>query len=134
MESCVVDTNVVSYLFKNSPIAQLYRPHLVGKVLTISFITLAEVRFWMLWAKWGVTRIARMEAYLQQFVLYPADDDLCDVWAQVVYSERTKGRIIGSQDAWIAATAVQTGIPLVTHNRKHFEGIDNLVVVSESIT
>ncbi len=132
MESCVVDTDVVSYLFKGSPVAQLYREHLVERLLIISFMTLAEIRFWMLQAGWGARRVARMEAYLKQFVLHPSDSDLCDVWARVVYSERAKGRVISAQDAWIAASAIQNGVPLVTHNRKHFEGVDNLVVVSEA--
>src|SRR5437867_9481217 len=122
MESYVIDTNVVSYLFKNSPVAQLYRQHLVGKLLIISFMTLAEVRFGMLQARWGARRVAGMEAYLKQFVLYMCDVDLCDTWAQVVHSERAKGKIINAQDAWIAATAIQNGVPLVTHNRKPFEG------------
>ena len=43
-EACVVDTDVVSYLFRGSPVAQLYRKHLTGKLLVISFMTLAEIR------------------------------------------------------------------------------------------
>jgi predicted nucleic acid-binding protein len=132
IQACVVDTDVVSYLFRNSPTARLYREHLVGKLLVISFMTLAEIRFGMLQGRWGARRIARMEAYLKRFVLYTCDDDLCDTWAQVVYSERAKGRIISAQDAWIAATAIQNGVPLVTHNRKHFDGVDNLAVISEA--
>lgn len=38
---------------------------------------------------------------------------------------------ISAADAWIAATALLYGVPLVTHNRKDFEGIDGLVVISE---
>ncbi len=131
MSACVVDTDVVSYLFRKDPVAQLYRQHLVGKLLIISFMTLAEVRFGMLQARWGEQRVAGMEGYLKQFVLYTCDGDLCQTWAQVVYSEKAKGRIISAQDAWIAATAIQNGIPLVTHNRKHFEGVGGLVLISE---
>jgi tRNA(fMet)-specific endonuclease VapC len=131
--ACVVDTDVVSYLYRNSPVAQLYRQHLVDKVLVISFMTLAEVRFGMLQARWGAQRVTAMESYLKQFVLCTCDDDLCLMWAQVVYSERAKGRIISAQDAWIAATAIYSGVPLVTHNRKDFEGVDRLAVISESI-
>src|SRR5437763_1653240 len=119
MDSCVVDTNVVSYLFKNSPVAQLYDQHLVGKLLVISFMTLAEIRLGMLQANWGAGRVATMEVYLKKFVLYTSDSDLCTAWAQVVHSERAKGRVISTQDAWIAATAIQNSVPLVTHNRKH---------------
>ena len=34
-------------------------------------------------------------------------------------------------DAWIAAVALRNGMPLVTHNRRHFEGIPGLTVISE---
>ena len=34
--------------------------------------------------------------------------------------------------SWIAATALRHGIPIVTHNRQHFEGISGLTVISEA--
>ena len=132
MSACVVDTDIVSYLFRNSPVAQLYRQHVIGKVLIISFMTLAEIRFGMLQARWGARRAAAMETHLKHFVLYTFDDDLCQAWAQVVYSERAKGRGMSAQDAWIAATAIRNDVPLITHNRKHFDGVDGLMVISEA--
>jgi predicted nucleic acid-binding protein len=132
MPSCVVDTDVVSFLFHNSPLAQPYRRHLTGQLLVMSFMTLAEIRYGMLQAHWGATRVARMEAYLKQFVLYGCDSDLCTTWAQVVHSERASGRVVSAQDAWIAATAIQNGVPLVSHNRRHFAGIQNLTLISEA--
>jgi hypothetical protein len=33
---------------------------------------------------------------------------------------------------WIAACAVRYGIPLVTHNRRHFEGIPGLEMICEA--
>jgi predicted nucleic acid-binding protein len=132
MEACVVDTDVLSYMFNNSPVAQLYRRHLTGNLLIISFMTLAEIRLGMLQAGWGTRRTAVMDAYLKQFVLYMPDSDLCHRWAEVVYSERTSGRVISAQDAWIAATAIQNGAPLITHNRRHFANVAGLVMVSEA--
>jgi tRNA(fMet)-specific endonuclease VapC len=38
---------------------------------------------------------------------------------------------IAPADAWIAATAIVYRAPLITHNRKHFEGIAGLKVISE---
>ena len=132
MEACVVDTDVVSYIFKNLPIARVYRKHLTAKLLTISFMTLAEIRLGMLLAGWGARRSAQMEAYLKEYTLYTCNDSLCHAWAYVTHSERARGRVINPQDAWIAATAIQYGIPLITHNRKHFEGVAGLTVISEA--
>lgn len=36
MSTVVVDTNVVSFLFKGHTLAQVYRPHLENKALAIS--------------------------------------------------------------------------------------------------
>jgi predicted nucleic acid-binding protein len=43
-----------------------------------------------------------------------------------------RGRQIGWADAWVAATALLHGIPLITHNAKDYRGVDRLVVVSET--
>lgn len=49
----VLDTDVVSFLYKRDSRADLYRPHLTGHMLTISFMTLAELERWTLSANWG---------------------------------------------------------------------------------
>ena len=39
-------------------------------------------------------------------------------------SARLRGRTYRSRDAWIAATALLLGVPLVTHNGADYVGID----------
>jgi len=56
MNNVVVDTDVVSYLFKSHPIAYLYLPDLAGRTPLISFMTLAELDRWVLAARWGEAR------------------------------------------------------------------------------
>jgi predicted nucleic acid-binding protein len=129
--ACVVDTDVVSFLFKNSPEAQLYLGHLAGNDLVLCFMTVAELDRWTLRNNWGAGRVARLNSYLRSFIVYPFDRSLCRVWAEVSDSEQRKGRIISTADAWIAATAVLNGIPLVTHNRKDYETVDRLTLISE---
>jgi predicted nucleic acid-binding protein len=41
-----------------------------------------------------------------------------------------KGRPIQVADAWIAATALLYGIPLVTHNPADFAGVDGLRLIT----
>jgi tRNA(fMet)-specific endonuclease VapC len=54
--AAVVDTDVVSYLFRGDTRAELYRPHLTDRLLIISFMTLAELRRWALKYNWGRRR------------------------------------------------------------------------------
>jgi tRNA(fMet)-specific endonuclease VapC len=130
--SCVVDTNIVSYMFKNNSLAQLYRRHLTGRVMIISFMSVAELDYWALRRNWGIVRAESLRNYIERFTLYPFDRDLCRIWAEITDAERRQGRIISTSEAWIAATALINDIPLVTHNRRHFEGIAGLTVISEN--
>jgi tRNA(fMet)-specific endonuclease VapC len=59
----------------------------------------------------------------------PFDDELAWQWAVV---SSIKGKPIEPGDAWVAATALRHGLPLVTHNRRHFQHIPALQVISES--
>lgn len=128
----VVDTDVMSYLFKRDSRAEAYRPHLIGRLLVVSFMTVAELDRWALERGWGETRRARMERHMSNFVVRPFDRDLCLRWAEVTDGARRKGRPIGVADAWIAATALRHEAPLVTNNNAHYAGVEGLTTISES--
>ena len=127
----VVDTDVVSYLFKQDTRGDLYQPHLHGHLLVISPMTRAELEDWAL-DHWGQRRRDEMRAHLQQFILAPFDEDLCVKWAEATDSARRRGRPINSSDAWVAAVALHYDVPLVTHNRTDYVGVVNLKVISQS--
>lgn len=128
----VIDTDIFSFLYKGDTRAELYRPHLTSPPFILSFMTLAELRSWTRQRNWSATRKRGLEAYLARYVILYATDALCDRWAEATDSARRAGRPIASADAWIAATALQQGIPLVTHNGMHYAGVAGLTVISES--
>jgi hypothetical protein len=53
MSDAVIDTDVVSFLFKRDTRAELYRPHLVGRRIVVSFMTVAELEAWAADSKVG---------------------------------------------------------------------------------
>ncbi len=126
----VIDTDVISYLFKSHPIAFQYLPDLTGRIPMISFMTLAELDRWVLEARWGEARRNRLREYLEPFVVLPYDRDLCTKWAEVTVAAQASGRSINCADAWIAATALITGAPLITHNRNDYLGVPGLPLIS----
>ncbi len=128
----VIDTDVVSYLYKGDTRAELYRPHLTSPPFIISFMTLAELRSWMRQRNWGVARRRKLELYLARYVVLYANDALCERWAEATDSARRGGRPIAAADAWVAAAALQQGVPLVTHNGAHYAGVAGLTLISES--
>jgi tRNA(fMet)-specific endonuclease VapC len=132
MAAVVVDTDVISFLFRNDSRAELYRPHLTDRLLIVSFMTVAELELWTLQRGWGGARHARLEAYLESYVMYSVHRSLCRRWAAVVAGASRVGRPIQTADAWIAATALVQGVPLVTHNARDYRAVAGLTLISES--
>ena len=131
--SAVIDTDVVSLYLKGDSRADLYDGHLTDRLLIISFMTVAELERWALERTWGSTRRTALEQYLQRFVVHSSSPTLCRIWAEVVVGMRRRGRVIQTADAWIAATALLLRVPLITHNRNDFDGVDGLTVLSEAL-
>lgn len=59
----------------------------------------------------------------------PADEGTADSYARVFVLLRRKGRPIPVNDLWIAATALQHGLLLVTFD-EHFQFIEGLPIVT----
>jgi tRNA(fMet)-specific endonuclease VapC len=128
MELVIVDTNVISFMIKADTRREKYRRHLDGRQVCISFMTVAELYRWTIERSWGNKRVEGLRAELAKCVVLPYDDEMAWAWARI---RSIKGRPMESGDAWIAATAIRHSLPLVTHNRKHFEGVDRLQLISE---
>jgi predicted nucleic acid-binding protein len=95
-------------------------------------MSLAELRRWTLERKWGENRRRDLEDYLIRYFVLHSDDLMCDRWAQAMTSARLRGHPIATADAWVAATALLFDVPLVTHNRAHYTGIEGLRVITEA--
>jgi tRNA(fMet)-specific endonuclease VapC len=128
----VVDTDVVSYIFKDDTRAKLYLPHLIRVPKFISFMTLAELQSWKLQNNWGKRKVTKFEEFLSDFGVVHSNEELCDIWADIISDAYKKGRSIDTADAWVASVALLFGIPLVTHNRRHFENVKDLKIISEN--
>lgn len=131
-EARVIDTNVLVYIVKRDPLGAAYLPHLAGYRGLISFITHGELVRWTVQERWRAGRVAALEAYLAGFAVVHTDDALCRGWGRLVGNQANVGRVPSMADSWIAATALALGAPLVTHNRRHFEAIPGLTVISEA--
>lgn len=129
--SLIVDTDIVSYIFKKDTRSALYISHLIGVPKFISFMSLAELRLWESQSNWGAIKQEKFAELLSDFGAIHSDEELCESWSKIKLEAKQKGRPIETADAWVAATALKFDIPLVTHNRKHFENIKGLEIISE---
>lgn len=128
----VVDTDVVPFIFKENKQAEFYNPHLLQVPKFISFITLAELRRWKMQNNWGNKKSAKFEEFLSDFGIIHSDQELCRIWAEIRFETHRYGKPIETADAWVASVALLFDVPLVTHNRRHFENVKNLKIISES--
>jgi tRNA(fMet)-specific endonuclease VapC len=129
MTPVVVDTDVVSFIFKRDTRSQLYLAHVDGKPGMISFMTEAELERWGLEAAWGDLRRTRLREFLKRFLIVPSSEMLSRKWAAVMFQARSSGRRMETADAWIAATALLYVAPLVTNNPSDCSGAPGLQII-----
>jgi predicted nucleic acid-binding protein len=65
----------------------------------------------------------------REYLILPFTEDICDIFGRIRHERRN--RPISVPDALIAATALSYKLPLVTHNKKDFYGITDLVIISK---
>ncbi len=136
MDAVLLDTDVFSYLMRrNDPRAALYRPHVQDKTVAISFVTVGELYAGALRKQWSSPKLADLEARIKAAVIVPYDLEICKTYGRLRNELKTatgSDRVIGPNDLWIASCAIRHGIPLVTNNRKHFDGIAGLEILTEA--
>lgn len=122
----LLDTDVLSFLLRGDPQAKPYARSIVGSFPVITFQTRAELLRWPLERHWGKGREAKMRQHLQSYPVIESGPELGQKWAELRAVGRQLGRTVGDGDIWIAAAALVYGIPLATHNRRHFSWMVDL--------
>jgi predicted nucleic acid-binding protein len=129
----LVDTDVLSYIFRKDQKAEYFKPYLRNRTLAVSFMTVAELYYGAYKSGWQSARLESLENYLKNYTILPYDAELVRQWAKVRVECRTRGNDIGHSDAWIAATALRYGCALVTNNGRHFKGTSGLTVICPTL-
>lgn len=69
------------------------------------------------------------DSIFQMITVLPFDENTVNFAVDINASLKRKRKQIDIADLFIAATAVSRNLPLATLNRKHFERVDDLVLV-----
>lgn len=128
----LIDTNIAIYLAKGHRNLQLYRTVLEGNILALGFVNAAELLLAARRARNPEDTLAYWRERLPHYVVLFPDLEACDIWASIAAQCYAKGSPRQDNDLWTAALALRYGLPLVTHNRKHFEDIEGLTLISRS--
>jgi len=129
----VVDTDVVSYIFKDHKQADFFKPYFRNKTLSVSFMTVAQLYYGAYHANWGTNQLARLENHLKNYVVFPYSYELSLKWAEVRNLCDSSGHSIEHADCWIASCAILYDCALATNNSKHFQNIKELELISPAL-
>ena len=122
-----LDTNiVVAYLTGNRNVAD----HLAANLpdVAISALALAELLYGAQASARAEENTAALRQFLRTVRVANFDQASAEAYSRIRLALRQKGRPTGEVDALIAAVAVANGAVLVSHNTRHFEHIDGLLL------
>lgn len=122
----LLDTNVVIARLNDDIEAIQF---IETREVVLSAVVLGELYF-------GARKSVRVEANLTQIerlasitTVVPCDESTGKVYGQIKDALRRKGRPIPENDIWIAATALQHDLTLLTRDA-HFQNVESLRVQS----
>lgn len=92
----------------------------------LSATVVGELRYGAACSSRPADNLARIDK-LADLAVLSVDDGTARIYAALRFAQRKKGRPVGENDLWIAATAVQHQLRLATRDAD-FEAIDGLVL------
>ena len=124
----VLDTSVVSLVFKGDPRSGFYLPHMAGQRTVVSFQTVEEMWYGAYKAGWGARQKNKLALHLEQYEVVWPDVETADISANLRVEREKAGHRLNTADAWIAATAIRLSCPLASDDGD-FEDIPRLRLI-----
>ena len=127
----LVDTNwVIDYMHGHQQVVQRF-DELSPQGIGLSYISLAELYDGML----GAPDRLESEQGLQSFLdgieeIITLNDPICRIFASERRRLRASGNRIEDFDLLIGSTAIHLGLTLLTNNRRHFQSMRGLNIIS----
>lgn len=129
MPRFVLDSNFCIACLRRKPWAL----QILGRVplvsVAVSSITMGELLLGAHLADDPARELAKVETFLRPIQVIPFGRDESFQWARLDAGLRKQGNRIETEDAIIAATAMASGLTLVTGNAKHFGRVKGLKIV-----
>lgn len=98
--------------------------------LGLSIISLAELYEGVYFSRDPQKSEDILLTFLTGVQLIGIDEDICKVFARERGRLRKQGKIIGDFDLLIASTCLHYNFSVLTNNRKHFEMVEGLNIIS----
>ncbi len=128
MKSSVVDTNILSDLFRGeASVRNLLREF---ESIYVPVTALGELLFGFVLGSREMENRRRLDQFLSQrsVEILPASPSVAEHYALLMASLRKRGTPLPTNDVWIAATACAEKVPLISRDR-HFAKINGLQLI-----
>ena len=106
----VLDTNVILHLARDNATGRAINTKYglssrLDKPI-LSTVVEGELRGMAAWGGWGAERLAKLDALLNELVRLPSSEpEVVSAYAELFAHQLRKGKKIGENDLWIAASA-----------------------------
>ena len=120
----LLDTVIVAAYFNREPVI---RQKLKDATVYVSSITIGELYFGAYHSQQVANNVKQIKDFIAINTILQCDATTGDHYGQVKQRLRAKGRPIPENDIWIAATALQYGLTVVTRDA-HFSEVDGLLI------
>lgn len=101
-----------------------------GEELGVSVFVACELETGAVFAAHPEHERTRLREALQTIITVFPDHRFAAAYAALLSKMRQRGRTIGTMDLLIATTAIVEGVALLTGNRRHFDVVPDLRVLS----
>ena len=123
----LLDTNICIYIINKKPAkvierARKFKPGEIG----ISVITLSELQKGVSKSIHKKKNQNALDHFISVFTILPFEKSDAKVYGKVVASLEKQGKIIGSNDLFIASHSLSRKLTLVTNNEKEFTRVEGL--------
>ena len=129
----LLDTSVLSIFLKSSSVhaarLQMIQRELANRVVFVSLVTVAELLFWAEKRVWGQKRRTELDHRLGAFGVLAPTRATAEIWAKTKNACEKRGVPVEPHDLWIASSALEFDIPILTADND-FDRIPDVSVIT----
>jgi tRNA(fMet)-specific endonuclease VapC len=98
--------------------------------LAVSIISLAELYEGIYYSTDPIENEVALKEFLSGISVIGIDEGICKVFGKERGELRLKGTLISDFDLFIASTCIYHNLTLLTNNRRHYEAVEKLRIIS----
>ena len=126
----LVDTDWIILHFRGNREVARRIEELTPEGIGISVVSMGELYEGVYKASDPTRNEETLQLVLSEIDVVHIDDEVCRIYGQQRGRLRAGNADTGNNDIWIGATALRHDLTLLTNNRRHFERMEGLSIVS----